>query len=770
MSTPPHTAKRARRRLHINGIVQGVGFRPFVYRLARELQLSGWVRNGPEGVIVEIEGTPEALEQFRTRLYADAPPLARIRQCETAVIPCADDGSFTIQPSRHDRTAATIIPVDSAVCDDCIRELFDPDDRRYRYPFINCTNCGPRFTIVERIPYDRPFTSMKVFPLCPDCEREYNDPASRRFHAQPNACPVCGPRLIAHDGHQELTTDDPLAIAVAHLQAGRIVAVRGLGGFHLAVDATNEQAVQELRRRKRRWQKPFALMAPDLSAIESFCHVTSPEREALTRYTRPIVLLRRKKDTTIAPSVSTDNDYLGVMLPYTPLHYLLLRDNFTALVMTSGNSSDEPIAIGNDEALTRLAGIADFFLLHDRDILQRCDDSIVQVSSGATRVLRRARGYVPRSVSLPKATSACILACGGELKNTVALTRNDQIFLSQHIGDLDNPLALSFFEHAIDHLQQILEVTPDVIAHDLHPEYLSTKWALQRDLPCVAAQHHHAHLVSVQVEQGLDHPTLGIILDGTGYGTDGNIWGGEILYGDASGFERMAWLEPVPMPGGEMAIRQPWRMAVSYLYHCFGKDFIRLEFPFLERIRQKENVPTLITMIDKRLNCPLTTSCGRLFDGIAALLNVCDEIAYEAQAAIRLERLASHAASVLTEPAAPHLASSLPGPLPLDSIIRGVVERIVSATPAEEIAAWFHRTLAGLVLSAVSAARDATGCHEVALSGGVYQNRLFFEYLKQQLEANEFRVLCHREVPCNDGGIALGQAAIADAHWRRRKS
>ncbi|MFQ5865921.1 MAG: carbamoyltransferase HypF, partial [bacterium] len=727
-----------------------------------ECGLIGFVNNNSDGVLIEIEGAPEMVDVFRQRLQKEAPPLARIVDLHLEEIHPIGEGAFTIKASQHDASPITLISPDISICDDCLGELFDPTNRRYRYPFINCTNCGPRYTIVRGIPYDRPLTSMRVFVMCPDCSREYHDPANRRFHAQPNACSDCGPKLSLYDcTARKIATNDPMAAVISFIRSGKIVAIRGMGGFHLAVDALNDTAVRELRRRKGRAEKPFAMMAPDLENIKKFCLVSAKEAAVLQSPLRPIVLLRARPNHKIAPSVAPNNRYLGFMLPYTPLHYLLLRKNFDALVMTSGNYSEEPIAIGNEEALERLAPLADYLLLHDREILQRCDDSIVRLAADEIRLIRRSRGYVPEPIFLSSPTRKQILACGGELKNTIALSRKNTVFFSQHIGDLDNPAALAFFENSIAHLQKILEITPEVIAYDLHPEYLSTKWASQQEhVPRIAVQHHHAHLVSVMVENGVDETTIGIILDGTGYGTDGTIWGGEVLVGDAHGFERFAWLEPVAMPGGDAAIRQPWRMAVSYLFTTYGYKLLELGLPFMQALTG-EQLRIILQMIERRLNAPLTSSCGRLFDAVSAMLNIRTEINYEAQAAIELEMTVAESVHEIYTRAMP--TGACQGPIPVTPLIRSVVEDIQNGEGRGRIAARFHQSLAELFLQVAKSARDATGQKRVGLSGGVFQNAYFFDCLLRRLEANGFNVLTHKQVPTNDGGLALGQVVIADA-------
>jgi hydrogenase maturation protein HypF len=752
---------RKRLRICINGIVQGVGFRPFVYRLAIEHGLGGFVGNASGGVLIEVEGEGlDALPAFCRSLKAEIPPLAHITEFSSEEIPPVGETAFSIRSSQHNSLAHTLISPDMGVCGDCLRELFDPKDRRFRYPFINCTNCGPRYTIVHGIPYDRPFTSMKAFPLCQECEGEYHDPANRRFHAQPNACHACGPSLSLHRGNGEkVATSDPVNAVVSFLTEGKIVALRGLGGFHLAVDAHNEDAVMELRRRKGRAEKPFALMAPDIESVKKFCHLSLQEEEALLHPSRPIVLLRARRGNSVAPSVAPGHRDLGFMLPSAPLHYLIAKNHFSALVMTSGNFSEEPLAIGNEEAVKRLQPLADFLLLHNREILQRCDDSILRFVAGKKRMVRRSRGYVPSPILLPSPAAMPILACGGELKNCVALARKNTVFLSQHIGDLDNPAAFSFFGQSILHLEKILEITPKIIAHDLHPEYLSTKWALSRDLPKIGVQHHHAHLASVMAENGVEKRCIGIILDGTGYGTDGTLWGGEVLIGDWRGFHRFAWLEAVPLPGGAAAIKQPWRMATGYLYSAYGREFLNFNLPFLRK-RSGEEVTVLLQMMERKLNSPLSSSCGRLFDAVSSLLNIRQEVSYEAQAAMELESAVEE--SFRGDYGEMPDKSFEGGPLPGISLFRAVVEDMRRREPTGRIAARFHQALEGMFLNAARAARDVSGINTVGLSGGVFQNVYLFTWLLERLQEEGFTVLTHKQVPCNDGGLALGQAVIAD--------
>ncbi|MEW6051203.1 MAG: carbamoyltransferase HypF [Candidatus Zixiibacteriota bacterium] len=760
MTSVSSTTGRLRRRLSVQGIVQGVGFRPFVYRLANELQLAGFVQNDSSGVTIEIEGHPEVLDRFVGRLRSDSPPLSRLTGLSVEHISADGGTTFAIIGSKDALSPQTIIPPDIATCDDCLRELFDPTDRRFHYPLINCTNCGPRFTIVEGVPYDRPSTSMKIFPMCPACAAEYHEPTNRRFHTQPNACPACGPSLTLMDGSGNAIPGDPIDETVRLLRAGKILAVRGVGGFHLACDPTNDTAVSELRRRKGRAEKPFALMAPSLDSVRKFCDVSTDESTLLCDYRRPIVLLRAKTGHKLSGLAAPGNPFLGFMLAYSPLHHLLLRGNFDALIMTSGNFAEEPIAIGCEEALERLAPLADYFLLHDREILQRCDDSIMRIASGSPRLIRRARGFVPEPVFLKSDLHRPTLAVGGELKNTVALGRNDVVFLSQHIGDLDNPSALGFFEHCMAHLKSILGITPELIACDLHPEYLSTKWAAKQGLKCVQVQHHHAHLVSVMAENGVSERTIGIILDGTGYGTDGTIWGGEVLVGDAADFERFAWLAPVPMPGRTAAIRQPWRMALAYLQYAYGDDFRALDVPLLNEIPATHR-DTVLQAITRHINSPLTSSCGRLFDGIAAILGTRNEVTFEAQAAMELEFLAHESKSAM--PGNMPVLVTARGPLDFRHLIRTVVEGIARDVHRRDLAHAFHVGLVELFLKAATAARQETDIKRVALSGGVYQNLLFFEEMVRRLREEQFEILTHVQVPTNDGGLALGQIVAANA-------
>jgi hydrogenase maturation protein HypF len=752
---------QVRRHIDVSGIVQGVGFRPYVYRLATERNLAGTITNTPSGVTIEVQGPDESVADFLTRLPQDAPLLARITGVVVVELPCNGDREFRIIASRRGEAVRTLISPDVATCDDCLRELLDPRDRRYRYPFINCTNCGPRFTIVRDIPYDRPRTSMVVFPMCPACQAEYDDPLNRRFHAQPNACWDCGPRMELWDSKGTRVPDaDPIVASIGALKAGKVVAAKGLGGFHLAADATNQRAVALLRERKRRVEKPFAIMVPNLETAQELCSLSEAEGGALQSIQRPIVLLRRKDPSPIAEQVAPFNRYLGVFLAYTPLHHLLLADGgFKALVMTSGNISEEPIAIGNNEARTRLSRLADYLLVHNRDILLRCDDSVVRVASGKPQQLRRSRGFVPVPVFLHKEIPA-ILGVGGELKNTICLTKGKHAFLSQHVGDLENLESYKFFEEAIEHLQKILEIQPQIIAYDLHPGYFSTQWALQQaGVPLIGVQHHHAHIASCMAENHLDGQVIGFALDGTGYGTDGHIWGGEVLVASYGGFERAAHFGYVPMPGGATAVHEPWRMAVSYLAHHFGREFLKRQVSFVQQL-DRPKVDLLLQMMERGTNSPLTSSCGRLFDAVAALVGIRQRVNYEAQAAIELE--------MAIDDFAPN------DPYPLELVREGsgwiidtrllfesLLEDLGRKLRAAAISRRFHEGLIEIFVRVADLFRRSASLNRVCLSGGTFHNVYLLENLRSRLEKNDFQVFTHSEVPAGDGGLSLGQALIA---------
>jgi len=749
------------KRIDVNGIVQGVGFRPFVYQLARQYQLNGSVANTSSGVTILIEGPPLQVNSFITNLEAQRPPLARIVDISVQDESWHGYRQFQILKSDGNAAMSTLISPDVSICEDCRRELFDPHDRRFQYPFINCTNCGPRYTIIDDIPYDRSHTSMKHFKMCSACQAEYDDPLNRRFHAQPNACGECGPSVALFDSHEKpVPTSNPVAQTAKLINAGHIVAIKGLGGFHLAVDAANQTAVMRLRQRKHREEKPFALMAYDCDQIRRFAHMDSHEEVLLGAIQKPIVLLPKKQSHALAPAVAPQNRYFGVMLPYTPLHYLLLSRGFTALVMTSGNISEEPICIDNATAFQRVRKIADFFLMHDRDIYLRSDDSIVRRAAGQTRFMRRSRGYVPVPIFL-KEKLPSILACGAELKNTVCITQDNKAFVSQHIGDLENLETYNFFKLTIEHLKQILDIEPVLMAHDLHPDYLSTQYALkQAAIPKIPVQHHHAHIVSCMAENRVSGSVIGLAFDGTGYGSDGHIWGGEILIADSRRFKRTAHFDYVPMPGSAAAIKEPWRMAISYLWQTYGESFLDLNLPSLKH-HERQNIDIVLQMIQKGINSPFTSSLGRLFDAVAALTGLRQKVRYEGQAAMELEMMAtddledSYDYEWSTE-AGVHLI--LPQP-----IISGVVRDIQNKISNAVISSRFHATLINLFSDLCGLIRKETGLKGVALSGGVFQNTILLTHLSATLQAKGFSVYTHRLVPANDGGICLGQAVAAAA-------
>jgi len=747
-----------RKRILIEGVVQGVGFRPFVYRIAKEHQIKGWVLNDGRGVAVEAEGKAGAVDGFVLALKENIPPLASISRFKVLDIPSRGDADFQIRESLAGESRVAQISPDTDVCPDCLRELFCPQDRRFHYPFINCTNCGPRYSIVTGIPYDRPKTTMASFVMCPPCREEYDNPASRRFHAQPNACPDCGPSLQLFDAQgQAVESDDLVAATVKCLQQGKIVAIKGLGGYHLAVNAVDDEAVAELRRRKARDEKPFALMASSSEKVSLFAELGAGERSLIESVERPIVLLRQKKGHALSPRIAPRNRFFGVMLPYTPLHYLLLEKDFPALVMTSGNLSEEPVAFEDGDARQRLSGIADYFLVHNREIHTRTDDSIIRVMSGRPLVLRRSRGYVPRSVFLPR-TQMPVLAVGAELKNTVCFTKGDQAILSHHIGDLKNQEVFGSFEKTIEHLGGILDIDPEVMAFDMHPDYYSSVYAADAEKRVkIPVQHHHAHLASCLAENGVEDQAIGVIFDGIGYGSDGHIWGGEFLTGNAQAFERAGHFSYVPMPGGDAATKEPYRMALSYLYRAFGENIPPL--PFLKGMPES-TVRLLKQMIDKGINAPLTSSCGRLFDAVAALVGLRQKVSYEGQAALELEMAiadesekGSYPFSLIEEQGLLIFEPS--------TLIRAIAAEVLSGAEAGRVSARFHNTLAHMILESCKRIRERTGLTTVALSGGVFQNLYLTEKTVEVLEGGGFRVLTHSLVPPNDGGLALGQAVIA---------
>ncbi len=774
---PPEERRRAG--LLVSGVVQGVGFRPFVYRIAFEEGLAGFIGNDTDGVTIEIEGQGARVEAFLQRLRAEAPPLARIDSVVARELAANGEAGFHIVSSQVLGRVSTGIPADAATCADCLRELLDDEDRRYDYPFLNCTNCGPRFTITRQIPYDRPQTSMAQFTMCAACQAEYDDPLNRRFHAQPNACWECGPVVwfVGADG-VEIAFDDPVGETIGRLAAGEIAAIKGVGGFHLSVDATNQSAVMRLRERKHRYGKPLAVMVKDLAAAREVCALTSEEEALLLSSARPIVLARKKDGCGIAEGVAPGVPWLGVFLPYAPLQHLLFADaRLKALVMTSANLSEEPIAIDNEEARQRLGAIADFFLMHDREILQRCDDSVAAVVDGAPQLLRRARGFVPLGVELGlKFDAPPLLAVGGHLKNVFALARGRHVYQSQHLGDLENLTGLEFFKESLDHLMRTFEIEPQTVVHDMHPGYLSTEWAKQwageRALRTIAVQHHHAHVAGCMAEHGLEGPVIGLALDGTGYGSDGKIWGGEVLIARLDSFERFAHLEYVPMPGGDAAVKEPWRMALGAL-HAAGFDVESEQIVRLLGARPSET-RVLKRMIERGINSPMNSSLGRLFDAVAAVVLNRRVVDYEAQAAIELEGIAVdepdrfEQGDYVPELHEAEAGSGSVAVIRTGKMWKAVLEDLWRGVPARRIAARFHAGIAEGFLNAAGNARIETDINTVALSGGCMANRRLARLLRAGLEEEGFQVFQHRNVSPGDGGLSYGQAVVGAAMLRKR--
>ena len=760
-------------RVRVFGIVQGVGFRPFVHRLAGKYGLAGTVLNFAGGVEIELEGERQAIEAFLRDLRREAPPIAVIDDIAVDWREPVGLEGFRIIQSKDVQHGAILISPDVATCAECERELFDPNDRRYLHPFINCTNCGPRFTIVKAAPYDRPLTSMGEFEMCPRCRAEYEDITNRRYHAQPNACHDCGPRLEFRAGARRAEGYEAIVCAAEALRRGEIVAVKGLGGFHLACDARSSQAVARLRRKKRRSGKAFAIMVDSLETVRRICHSFAEAEELLCGPRRPIVLLPQAAGSGVAPEIAPDVHCLGVMLPYTPVHHLLMRESgLDAVVMTSGNLAEEPLCTDNEEAQERLAGLVDCFLLHNREIVVPCDDSVVRPTrsssggAGPTIIVRRARGYVPFPVRLAEPTAVRVLAVGGHLKNTFCLTEEDRAFLSQHIGDLDDARTLRHFHWALDHLCHVLRIKPEVVAHDMHPDYLSTqvaaKLSAERGWPRVAVQHHHAHVASCMAEHGLRGPVLGVACDGVGYGEDGTVWGCELLVATVEGFRRVGHLREIALPGGEAAIRDLRRAAVAYLAAIFGPDSLpRLNLPLCRRVSEEE-LSLWLQMIERGINAPRASSAGRLFDVVAAVLDLGDGAAYEGQPAMKLEALAWRAddgralrAGITCEQ----------GTIIMDghALVRGAVEEVLAGVPREVVARRFHNGFVALLAEGVRRAGAEHGLSQVVLSGGTFQNELVLVGLSERLRGEGFEVFVHREVPPNDGGISLGQAVVAAA-------
>ncbi len=752
-------------RLIVRGVVQGVGFRPFVYGLAVRLNLAGFVSNAPEGVVIEIEGASRNLQAFEKILRQSPPQLARIHSMEREMLPPLHEKGFIIRQSRQSGKYDVLISPDVATCSDCLREMNDPADRRYKYPFVNCTNCGPRYTIICDLPYDRTRTTMAVFELCPQCRREYNDPANRRFHAEPVCCPACGPRLTLLKANGEACdTKNPVAECIDILHTGGIVAIKGLGGYHLACDASNDEAVTRLRRRKQRGAKPFAIMVRQYEQLENIVELSRISGDMLREWqgpARPIVLFPKRYPHNLSEQVAPASDSFGVMLPYTPLHHLLMEGDFQALVMTSGNLSDEPICYQDDNVVERLGALADFILSHDREIYIRTDDSVLRPVAGKLRFLRRSRGYVPHPVSLPCDTSSGeILAVGPELNNTICVTRKGEAFLSHHIGNLENTRAYEAFLQAVAHLQDVFRVSPEYVACDLHPGYLSTRFAQSLELPRIEVQHHHAHIASVLAECHRDEQVIGVAFDGLGWGTDGTLWGGEFLVADLINFERVACLEPIQQPGGDMAAHYPPRMAYAYIRKAFGAQADILASELLPSLSESERA-MIDCILEQNVNSPLTSSMGRLFDAVSAVLGICVENCFHAQAPAELESIAWQAEQEDgLYPCVSRQETSLyylPGP----GILRALVDDFCSGTTAPICAARFHNTVAQATVDICIRIRENKRLDTVALSGGVFANAFLTGRLVNRLKQEGFEVLLNEQVPAGDGGIALGQAAVA---------
>lgn len=757
-----------RMRIAIRGAVQGVGFRPFVYRLASELNLPGYVLNSPQGVFVEIEGEKPALENFLFRLQQEKPAPSFIQSLEASYLDPVHFNGFEIRGSASSGMKSALILPDIATCPDCLSEILDPGNRRYRYPFTNCTHCGPRFTIIESLPYDRPNTSMKSFEMCADCRAEYENPQDRRFHAQPNACPVCGPSLELWDrsGRVLAHRDAALLQAAGAIRDGKIVAIKGLGGFHLVADARNLEAVEVLRRRKQREEKPFALMYPSMECIGEDCSISPPEARLLLSPESPIVLLSRKNGgnrPTIAPNVAPNNPYLGVMLPYTPLHHLLMRELSFPILATSGNLSDEPICIEERDAVARLAGIADAFLVHNRPIVRHMDDSIVRVVLGREMVLRRARGYAPLPIRCKELIPAT-LAVGAHLKNTVALSVQDNVFLSQHIGDLENKEASDAFQGVIRSFRHLYRVEPSLVVADMHPDYVSSKYASSCNIPLVSVQHHYAHVAACMAENELEGQVLGVSWDGTGYGTDGTIWGGEFLLTGDSGFERVASFRKFRLPGSASAVKEPRRTALGVLYEIMGNDVFGDPDSVPARFFSRQELPILARMLQNGIQSPWTSSVGRLFDAVASLSGLRQKIRFEGQAAMEMEFAIGQEKAAEAYPFAvrngtdsdPSASASMKS-IDWEPTVRAILEDVRHGIPLATLAIKFHNTLVDIIVDVAKRIGEA----RIVLTGGCFQNKYLMEHTVQRLEQEGFRPYWHQRIPPNDGGIALGQIFAA---------
>ncbi|MFZ4620163.1 MAG: carbamoyltransferase HypF [Bacteroidota bacterium] len=751
-------AQIIRHQIIIHGAVQGIGFRPFIYRLAGELKLNGWVSNIPEGVVIEAEGTEEQLEQFKIKIDSDKPVLAAIYTCEVTVLDAAGYSSFEIRESvQSGKKQAAILP-DIAVCPDCLRELFDPNDRRFRYPFINCTNCGPRLTIIEALPYDRATTSMKKFTMCPDCQKEYDDPNNRRFHAQPNACPKCGPHVVltTNAGKKIAEYDDAVLQTADAIRKGLIVAVKGIGGFHLMADPFNDKAVRSLRERKHREEKPFALMVPTVAEAKQYCSIGEAEEKAMFSTHAPIVLVKKNTgETKLSHQIAPNNPMLGVMLPYSPLHHLLMRELSQPVIATSGNLSDEPICTENEDALEKLGGIADLFLLHDRPIVRHADDSIIRIIAGREMVIRRARGLAPLPVLLPQDPGTTVLAVGAHLKNTVALNVGRSVFVSQHIGDLETEQSLDAFKRTIADFKTMYAVTPEYVVTDKHPEYLSTQYAGELNIPVKQVQHHAAHIFSCMAENHLTDEVFGVSWDGTGLGDDGTIWGGEFFHYAEREMKRIGTFRSFPLPGGSSAIKEPRRSALGMLYEMSGgKIGSLMQNCSIEQFSQQE-VSTLVQMMEKDFNSPRTSSAGRIFDAVSSLTGLKHKMGYEGQGAMELESIIGDDTSEehYTFSLAPRSGDGDITEVRWEEMINDIMREMKDLFPKRSISRKFHNTMAEIII----AMAERSGAKNVVLSGGCFQNAYLTERTIMRLKQEGFVPYWHQRIPPNDGGISLGQ-------------
>jgi hydrogenase maturation protein HypF len=746
-----------RKEIKINGIVQGVGFRPFIYGLANRYSLKGFVINNTEGVVVEVEGDEEKITEFIKTIQKESPPIAKIEKIKTSILPVVGYEKFNIRSSDEKERKFTFISPDISICDDCLTELFTPIDRRYRYPFINCTNCGPRFTIIKKIPYDRKNTTMEEFKMCSLCASEYNDPVNRRFHAQPNACEKCGPKVKLVGKRMNLVGEEAIKKTIEYLRKGKIVAIKGLGGYHLACKVNEEKVVKELRKRKKRITKPFALMVRDLTVAKKLCYISKEEEKILLSSKRPIVLLRKKQNQLIAKEVAPIEKCYGIMLPYTPLHYLLL-EKIPILVMTSGNLTEQPIVYKDEEALTKLSHIADYFLMHNRKIYIQCDDSVVRWTLGKELVLRRSRGYIPFLIELSISTHFHILGCGGELKNTFCFYKNGYAIMSHYIGDLENLETLEAFENGVKHFKQLFDINPQVVVYDLHPEYLSTKYAKQlENVEKIPTQHHHSHIVSCMIDNKIQEKVIGVVFDGLGYGVDNTLWGGEFLVADMYGMERKAYFDYVGMPGGERVIKEIWRMGIAYLWKVYGKEIEKIGLEIIK----KKNWKNIVKLIKHKINTPYISSVGRLFDGVSSLIGIAEEASYEAEGAIKLEMCIKGETDKKYDWEIKRERGKYV--IKEEKLIKNIVEDIKKRTPTSVIAQKFHNTIIDIIVKLVKLISKDTNLTKVVLTGGVFQNIYLLENTVKKLTSLNFKVYTHKEVPPNDSGISLGQIGIGIA-------